>query len=64
MRPSTIAATRERMINIKALVDILVQSRRDKKAAKKFFRKLFKKIAVCAASDHYRQAEKLQCGEN
>ena len=46
------------------VLDILVQRRRDKKAAKKFFRKLFKGIAICAADDHYRQAEELQRGES
>jgi len=44
------------------VLDILVQSRRDTKAAKKFFRKLLR-IAVCPTGDHHRQAEELQCGE-
>jgi putative transposase len=46
------------------VLDVLVQSKRDKKAAKKFFRKLLKGIAVCAACDHYRQVEELQRGES
>jgi hypothetical protein len=46
------------------VLDILVQSRRDKKGAKKFFRKLFEGVAVCPACDHHRQAEELQCGES
>jgi hypothetical protein len=45
-------------------LDTLVQSRRDKKAAKKFFRKLLKGVAVCPACDHHRQAEELQRGES
>jgi putative transposase len=39
------------------VLDILVQSRRDKKAVKKFFQKLG--VAVCPTGDHYRQAEEL-----
>jgi putative transposase len=34
-------------------LDILIQSRRDKKAAKKFFRKLIKGVAACPACDHH-----------
>ena len=45
------------------VLDILVQSKRDKKAAKKFFSQAIKGLAVCSACDHYRQAEKLQRGE-
>ncbi len=45
------------------VLDILVQSRRDKKAAKKFFRKLLKGAAVCAAVDYYRSTPELQRGE-
>ena len=46
------------------VLDILVQSRRDKKAAKKFFRKLLKGLRYgCPACDHYRQAAQLQCRE-
>src|SRR5213083_2326692 len=45
------------------VLDILVQSHRNKKAAKKFFGKLFKGIAICPADDHYRQAEKLEFSE-
>jgi putative transposase len=36
------------------VLDILVQSQRDKGAAKKFFRKLLKRVEVCSASDDYR----------
>ena len=32
---------------------ILVQSRRNKKAAKRFFRKLLKGLQVCATHDHH-----------
>ncbi len=46
------------------VLDILVQSRRDKKAAKEFFRKLLKRFGVCPAGDHHTQAEELQCGES
>jgi transposase-like protein len=46
------------------VLDILVQSRQDKKAAKKFFRKLFKRVALRPARDHYRQAKELQCGKD
>jgi len=45
------------------VLDILVQRHRDKKAAKKFFRKLLKGIAVCLECDHYRQAKELRRGE-
>jgi DDE domain len=38
------------------ILDILVQSRRNKKAAKKFFRKLLKGFNVRAAGDYHRQA--------
>ena len=34
------------------VLDILVQSRRDKKAAKKFFRKPSKEVALCPACNH------------
>jgi len=44
------------------VLDILVQSQRDKGAAKKFFRKTIKGIAICPARDNHRQAEKLRCG--
>ena len=43
------------------VLDILVQSRRDKKAAKKFFRKLLKGLDLRAPRDHHRQTEKLRC---
>ena len=46
------------------VLDILVQSKRDKKAAKKFFRKLLKGLQVCAACDHHRQVEELQRSES
>ena len=46
------------------VLDILVQSQRDKKAAKKFFRKLLTRLEVCAAIDHHRQVEELQCRES
>jgi hypothetical protein len=42
------------------VLDIMVQSRRDKKA-KKFFRQLLKGMAVCPACDRHRQAQELQC---
>jgi len=42
------------------VLDILVQSRRNKKAAKKFFSQIIKRIAVCSAGGHHRQAEQLQ----
>src|SRR5450755_1069989 len=45
------------------VLDILVQSRRNKKAAKRFFRKLLKGLKSCATCDHYRQAEELWCCE-
>ncbi|GHO63224.1 hypothetical protein KSC_021160 [Ktedonobacter sp. SOSP1-52] len=45
------------------VLDILVQSRRDKQAAKKFFRKLLKGGTVCATGDHYRQAKELWSSE-
>jgi hypothetical protein len=45
------------------VLDILVQSRRDKNAAKKFFRKLLKGLRYAPRDDH-RQAEKLRCGES
>ena len=35
------------------MLDILVQSRRNKKAAKKFFRKLLKGLDACAAGHHH-----------
>ena len=35
------------------MLDILVQSRRNKKAAKKFFRKLLKGLDVRAAGHHH-----------
>ena len=35
------------------VLDILVQSRRNKKAAKKFFRKLLKGLTVCAPRHHH-----------
>jgi len=38
------------------------KSNRDKKAAKKFFRKTIKVIAIWPARDNHRQAEKLRCG--
>ena len=44
------------------VLDILIQSRRNKKVAKKFFRKIIKRIAVCSAGGHHTQAEELQCG--
>jgi len=46
------------------VLDILVQSRRNKKAAKKFFRKLLKGLRYVPAHDHYRQAEELQRGQD
>jgi putative transposase len=46
------------------VLDILVQSKRDKRAAKKFFRKLLEEIAVCPARDHYRQTKELQRGKS
>jgi putative transposase len=36
------------------VLDILVQSRRNKKAAKRFFRKLRKRAALCPTRDHHR----------
>jgi len=44
------------------VLDILIQSRRNKKVAKKSFRKIIKRIAVCSAGGHHTQAEELQCG--
>ncbi len=44
------------------VLDILVQSKSDKKAAKKFFRKLLG-IELYPACDHYRQTEELRGGE-
>ena len=44
------------------VLDILVQSRRDKKAAKKFFRKLLKGLRYVPR--HHRQAKELQCGKD
>jgi DDE domain len=46
------------------VLDILVQSRRDKKAAKEVLSQAFKRITLCPASDHHRQAEELQCGKD
>jgi len=46
------------------VLDILVQSRRDKKAAKKFFRKLLKGLRYVPRVIIHRQAEELQCGES
>src|SRR5260370_234758 len=43
------------------VLDILVQSRRNKKVAKKSFRKIIKTIAVCCAGGHHTQADELQC---
>ena len=40
------------------VLDILVQSRRDQKAAKKFFRKLLKGLHVCPSGDHYGHSSK------
>ena len=45
------------------VLDILVQRRRDKHAAKKFFRKLLKGLTLCASGDHHGQAEELWCGQ-
>ena len=42
------------------VLDILVQRRRDKQAAKKFFRKLLKGFIVRAAGDRHRQTEELR----
>jgi putative transposase len=44
------------------VLDILVQSRRNKQAAKKFFRKLLKGLPY-AAGHHYGQVEERRCGE-
>jgi putative transposase len=35
------------------VLDILVQSQRDKRAAKKFSRQIIKRFALCSACDHY-----------
>ena len=43
------------------VLDILVQARRDGNAAKRFFRRLLKGLAVRAAGDRDRQAAKLRC---
>jgi putative transposase len=45
------------------VLDILLQSHRDKKAAKKFFSEAAKNLAICPEGDHHRQAEELQCGD-
>jgi transposase-like protein len=45
------------------VLDILVQSRRDKKAAKKFFLKLLKGLRYVPRVNHHRQAEELQRGK-
>jgi len=45
------------------VLDILVQSRRNKKAAKKFTRRAAEGPAICAAGDHHRSVQKLQRGE-
>ncbi len=45
------------------VLDILVQSRRNKKTAKKFTRRAAEGFAVRPTSDHHRQAEELQRGE-
>jgi putative transposase len=42
------------------VLDILVQSRRNTKAAKRFFRKLDEEPAICTACDRYGQAEELR----
>ncbi len=45
------------------VLDILVQTRRNKKAAKKFTRRAVEGLAICPACDHHRQAEELQRSE-
>jgi transposase-like protein len=45
------------------VLDILVQSRRNKIAAKKFFRKLLKGLLYVPRVIYHRQAEALCCGE-
>ena len=48
-----------------AVIDILVQSKRDRFAAMRFFRKLLAKQSMPASRDHYRQASKLwRCEES
>ncbi len=42
------------------VLDILVQSRRDRKAAKRFTRCALEGLAICPAGDHHRQAEELR----
>ena len=46
------------------VLDILVQSRRNKKAAQKFLRQAVEGFAVRAARDHHRLVENLQCSES
>ena len=46
------------------VLDILVQSRRDKKAAKKFFRKLLKGLRYVPRAIITDKLRKLQCGES
>jgi putative transposase len=41
------------------VLDILMQRRRDKHTAKRFFRKLLKGVDLCAASHHHGSPEKL-----
>ena len=45
------------------VLDIMVQSKRNKRAAKKFLSQVIKEIAVCSESDRHRQVEKLWCSE-
>lgn len=45
------------------VLDILVQSRRDKKAAARFFRKLLRTLRYVPRVARHRQAQELQCGE-